>query len=350
MRFEPAGIPWAWYSDPEILRLEQERIFGRSWQYVGHTGQVEKPGDVVVAQAGAIPVLVTRDEAGELHGLLNVCRHRGSIVVDEPGNRKSLQCPYHAWTYGLDGALRAAPRAEREGGIDLAALSLVRLALGRWGPFLFVNPEPGASPLAELLGELPELVASAGIDVDRLRFHHRGAAELAANWKLVCENFLECYHCPVAHPGFSALVDVSPEAYGLEQGRWHSSQLGSVRQNGRGLDVDGNVEHGQFHFLWPNLVLNIYPGRANLSLGPIAPLAPERTGRFLDYFFGEEVEQRWIDELLAFDEQVGREDAALVERAQRGVRAGVVEHGALLPQSERLIVHFQALMAEALAG
>ena len=157
---------------------------------------------------------------------MNVCRHRGSTVVEGAGNRKTLQCPYHAWTYGLDGRLRAAPRADFELG-RTSALEPVRLE--RWGPFLFVNADADAEPLADWLGPVPAQVAELGLDVDALQFHHRAEWSVAANWKVVAENFLECYHCAVAHPGFSALVDVSPDAYRLEVGRLHSTQIGPAR-------------------------------------------------------------------------------------------------------------------------
>ena len=106
--------PWSWYSEREVWALEQERIFARTWQYVGHAGMVERPGDFFTARAGRIPIVVTRAEDDETRAFVNVCRHRGSTVAEGAGNRKTLQCPYHAWTYGLDGRLRAAPRADFE--------------------------------------------------------------------------------------------------------------------------------------------------------------------------------------------------------------------------------------------
>ena len=201
------SLPWSWYVDDAVLRAEQERIFRRAWQYAGHLGQVAEPGSYFTGRAGLLPVVVTRDREGALAAFVNVCRHRGFQVAQGEGRRASLQCGYHAWTYGLDGRLRAAPRAEREPGFALGELSLVPVQVDNWGPFVFVNPDGEAPPLADTLGELPELVASAGLDLDALRHHHRAESELDANWKIVCENYLECYHCPVAHPGFSALVE-----------------------------------------------------------------------------------------------------------------------------------------------
>jgi choline monooxygenase len=342
------SLPWSWYADPEILRREGERIFARAWQYVGHTGEVPAEGSYFATAAGQIPVVVTRARDGELRGFVNVCRHRGHVVASGGGQRETLQCPYHAWTYGLDGALRAAPRSDREPGFDFAELGLRPVQVDTWGPFVFVNPDTGAAPLADALGDVPERLAEI-IDVDTLQFRFRAEFELEANWKIACENFLECYHCAVAHPGFTAAVDVSPDSYRLEAHGLVSSQLGPLRQNGDSFLVGGEVPRSQFHFLWPNFGINVFPGQPNLSCGPILPLGPERTGRFLDYFFAPDADQAWIEELIAFDDQIGREDRALVEGVQRGVRSGVLPEGRLLSESEQLVAHFQRLCAHALA-
>lgn len=343
-------IPFSWYSDPAVLRLERERIFGRTWQYAGRADQVSEPGSFFTCDLGGIPVVVVRDGEGTLRAFLNVCRHRGSLVCEGEGRRASLQCPYHAWTYGLDGSLRAAPRADREPGFDRDALGLVPVSVDAWGPFVFVHPEADAAPLAETLGELPQLLAGAGLDVDSLVFLRRSRSTYEANWKVCAENFLECYHCQVAHPGFSKVVDVSKDAYTLSESPTFSTQVGPVREAWQGdFDPRGPVERGQFHFLWPNTTINVMPGHPNLSIGPIVPTGPEQTARFLDYFVGPGVEQAWVEELLEFDDQVGREDTVLVERVQRGLRGGGVEHGHLLVESERLIGHFQRLLVDAIA-
>jgi choline monooxygenase len=327
------SLPWSWYSDPDVLRREQERIFRREWQYVGHAGQVEAVGDRFAAWAGEIPVLVLRAGDG-VRAFLNVCRHRGSLLVDGDGSGKSVQCPYHAWTYDLDGSLRAAPRSEREPDFDPEGLSLVKMRLEAWGPFLFVNPDEEAPPLANTLGPVRDLVA-----VDGLSFHSRDDYELAANWKIACENYLECYHCPVAHKGFSAAYDVDPDEYRLERSSAHVlSQFAPSRAEGE----------AQFHFVWPNLKLNAYAGTPNLSIGPLLPAGPERSTGFLDYFVAPDADPGWVDELLEFDRQVGAEDSALVERVQKGVRSGMVAEGRLLGKSEQLVARFQELVADAI--
>jgi nitrite reductase/ring-hydroxylating ferredoxin subunit len=332
--------PWSWYSERDVWEREQERIFASTWQYAGHAGQVARAGDFFTARAGRIPIVVARGEDDETRAFLNVCRHRGSTVAEGNGNRLTLQCPYHAWTYSLDGTLRAAPRAD----FDLAELPLVQVRLENWGPFLFVNADNAAEPLLEMLGELPAQVAELGLDVDTMRFHHRAEWSVDANWKIVSENFLECYHCSVAHPGFTALVDVSPDAYRLEEQRWFSSQFGPVREVS-----DDPIARSQFHFVWPNTGINVFPGQPNLSIGPILPAAPGRTDRVLDYFFAPETDAAWIAELLELDDQIGREDAALVVRVQDGVGSRALDEGRLLGKSERLVAHFQELVREFLA-
>ncbi len=331
------STPWAWYRDPAVLEREEDAIFRRTWQYVGVLGE----HNVVPGWAGRVPVVVMRDEKDAERAFVNVCRHRGSIVVEEPGERKTLQCPYHAWTYGLDGSLRSAPRGEELG--DRSDLSLVEICLAAWGPFRFVNLDGEAQPLDEVLGEVPAMLASGGIDVDDLSFHHRVDWEVGANWKIAVENFLECYHCAVAHPGFASVVETSPDRYRLESGTWHLSQFGQLKE------PDGApLPEGQFHLVWPNTGINVFPGRPNLSIGPIFPLAPDRTRRILDYFFAPGETEDWIAEFLEFDDEVGREDARLVESVQRGAGSGVIPEGRLLPESEQLVAAFQARLRDAL--
>jgi len=336
-------LPFTSYSDRETLTLEREKIFARAWQYVGHLGQVERPGDYFAAAVGHVPVVVLRDEAGELRAFLNVCRHRGSEVVQGSGNRKTLQCHYHAWTYRLDGELVSAPRSEREPGFDPEGLSLLPVGLDTFGTLLFVNPDPAAPPLREVAAEIPQSLASGGIELDALVFNRRVDFSLEANWKVVIENYLECYHCPTAHPDFSRAVDVHPDRYVLETGRWSSSQYAKSRNR------TAAIATGQFHFLWPNTRINVFPGVPNLSIGPALPAGPERTTGSFDYFFGRGVSETEIEELIAFDTQVGAEDRVLVESVQRGMRSGVLDHGRLLPESERLIAHFQTLVRDAYA-
>jgi choline monooxygenase len=342
-------IPWEWYVDPAVARLEQQAIFGRTWQYAGHAGDLAEPGSFVATRAGHVPVVLVRGRDGELRGFVNVCRHRGYVLCDGAGRRETIQCAYHAWTYDLDGSLRNAPRADTEPGFDRSGLGLLPVSVDTWGPFVFVNPDRATAPLAEHLGELPRLVAEGGVDVDALVFHQRAEGEYDANWKVCVENFLECYHCAVAHPRLAKAIDVGQASYLLEEHPTFSSQYGPPKNGGGGVyDATGEIERGQFHLLFPGTVVNVMPGRGNLSIGPVIPLAPERTYRFLDYFFVPGTEEQWIADFLELDDQVGAEDRVLVERVQEGMHSGVVRDGYLLPESERLIAHFERLLVEAL--
>jgi len=221
-------LPYGWYTDPGILERERERIFRSAWQYIGHTGQLGHPG-YFAAAVGRTPVVVTRDRDGVVRGFVNVCRHRGFALADGESSRETLQCPYHAWTYGLDGRLRKAPRSDEEPDFPQDELGLVPIAVDTWGPFVFANVGPDPEPLADALGSLPAQVAELGLDVDSLVHYSRWEAEVAANWKIVSENFLECYHCQVAHPSFSELIDVTPEAYLLSTDGRLSTQHGPPR-------------------------------------------------------------------------------------------------------------------------
>ena len=193
--------PWSWYEDPEIARLERERIFRRSWQYAGRYDELTAPGSFAATHAGGLPVVLTRDRDDALRAFANVCRHRGAVVATGAGERGTLQCPYHAWTYGLDGCLRAAPRTRDDPDFELDGLGLRPLARRALGTVRVRQPRRRRPPLEEALGDLPAVVAAHGLDVDALRFHHRVEYEIRANWKIALENYLECYHCQLNHPG-----------------------------------------------------------------------------------------------------------------------------------------------------
>jgi choline monooxygenase len=349
-----AGLPASWYTSAEIAARERERIFRRAWQYVGRAEQVGAPGDYFTAALGGVPVVVVRADGG-LRGFVNVCRHRRHEVVQGAGNGKTLQCPYHAWTYDLDGRLRAAPRSQHEPGFDRADYPLLPVSVDRWGPFLFAHLDRDPPPLAGVLGELPEIVAQSGLALEGLRFRDREVWTAAANWKVMIENFLECYHCPVQHPAFSAVVDVDEDAYRLRGYRWFSSQVAPVRPSaleGRGRKpayaVRGAVTEAQYHYVWPNLTISINPGPPNLSLDVWLPDAPERTRGFSEHYFGPGVSEPDMSAMVEFNRQVGREDDALTDSVQRGLRAGLPAESRLLTQSEHLVIHFQALVRAAL--
>jgi phenylpropionate dioxygenase-like ring-hydroxylating dioxygenase large terminal subunit len=348
-------LPAAWYGDEDVWALERERIFACTWQYAGRTDQVASRGTFFVSQAGHVPVLVVRGRDEELRAFVNVCRHRGHPVASGEGCRETLQCPYHAWTYDLDGSLRRAPRAEREPGFDPEGLSLHPVSVEAWGPFVFVNPDIDAAPLDETLSDLPTVIAEGGVDLEGLRFHSHYEWEIKSNWKVAIENFLECYHCPVAHPGFSKVIDVDPDAYDLTVAAAYSSQVGRVRasalaDNGKdGRYVPrGEVKQAQYHFVWPNTTINVEAGPANVSIERWVPNGLRSTIEVTDYFFADGVPEDQIQDVIDFGTQVGTEDLVLCESVQLGLDTRMVTQGRLMRESEQLIHDFQLKVVAAL--
>jgi len=348
------SLPASWYTEPGIVERERTRIFRRAWHYVGRAERVGKVGDYFTASVGDMPIAVVRSESA-LNAFVNVCRHRRHEVVTGAGNLKSLQCPYHAWRYDLDGRLRAAPRSEHEKGFDRTAYPLLPVQVETWGPFVFVNPDLAAPPLSRLLGDLPRIIASSGLVLDGLRFRQREEWESDANWKVMIENFLECYHCPVQHPSFSTVVDVDEDTYSLRAYEWFSSQVAPVRRSaleGRGrkppYDARGAVTQAQYHYLWPNFTVSVNPGHPNLSVDVWIPDGPERTRGFSEHWFGPDVPEQFVREVIAFNKLVGAEDDRLTSSVQRGLRAGLPAQGRFLVRSEQLVIHFQKLVLSAL--
>jgi choline monooxygenase len=196
------------------------------------------------------------------------------------------------------------------------------------------------------------IIARSGLDLGRLQFHDREEWQADANWKVMIENFLECYHCPVQHPGFSTVVDVDEDAYVLRPYEWFSTQVAPVRRSaleGRGrrpaYDVRGAVIQAQYHYLWPNLTLSINPGHPNrrrrVGAGGLSARGFSSTGSARR----PEAARR---EIIEFNHQVSREDDRLTDSVQRGLRAGLPARGRFLTRSEHLIVHFQKLILDAL--
>jgi phenylpropionate dioxygenase-like ring-hydroxylating dioxygenase large terminal subunit len=347
-------LPATWYTDPATFARERARIFQRSWQYAGLAEQLARPGDFLTCRVGAVPIVIVRDTTGTLRAFINVCRHRGSeLVLEGCGNRATLQCHYHAWTYNLDGSLRAAPGEKGEAQFDRDAYPLIAAGVETWGPFIFVNADATARPLAETLGELPALVTATGVRLDAVKRRVRREFTIAANWKVVVDNYLECYHCPVAHPSFSDLIDVNN--YHVTEYDWFSTQTGPVKESARTgqsgpYAVSGRVDAGFYAYLWPNFMVNIYPGEGNVSLNSIQPLAVDRTLAIFEYCFVDAVSEGEAGDFVRFIDQVQDEDTVLCESVQRGLGSGYFDQGRLMLSRENGLRHFQRLVHRALAG
>jgi len=346
-------LPAAWYTDSALFAAERARIFRRSWQFVGFTEQLAKRGSFFTTRLSDVPLILTRDQQGELHAFVNVCRHRGSeLVLAESGCRQTLQCHYHAWTYNLDGSLRAAPGSKDERDFNPDDFGLIALPVATWGPLIFVNPDHSAGPLETTLGELPQLTVASGAKLGALHRRVRHTCAIAANWKVIVDNYLECYHCPVAHKGFSDLIDVNQ--YAVTEYAWFSVQGAARKASQTGPNhqdpyaAQGDVQAGFYAYLWPNFTLNVYPGHGNVSINSFIPLTPDRTLVVKDYCFLDEVSPDEEADFISFIDQVQSEDTVLCESVQRGLSTGYFDQGRLMMRRESALRHFQQLVYRAL--
>jgi phenylpropionate dioxygenase-like ring-hydroxylating dioxygenase large terminal subunit len=350
------SLPARWYTDPSITEREITQIFRKSWNYIGPLSELTALGDYITGYAGGVPVVVVRNERG-LAGFVNVCRHRRHEVMKGRGNAAMMQCGYHAWTYDLAGGLRRVPRSTAESNFRLEDFPLLPIRAEALGPFVFVNLDASAAPVQACYGPLLDLIASSGVALDTIELHSRQDWQSHANWKTMLENYLECYHCPVAHPGFSAAIDVRPDAYKLTAHGWFSSQSGQVRSSAlegnskiKLYDLAGPVAQSQYHFLWPNMTININPGFANLSVDVWIPDGPNATKGFSEQYFGPGVSEDFARALIAFNKQVAEEDDRLTDSVQRGLLGGLPDRGRFLTSSEHLVVHFQRMVVRAMNG
>jgi choline monooxygenase len=347
-----ATLPASWYTSPSVFRQETHAIFNRSWQYACRLDEVAQAGDYLACRVGTIPVVVVRNRNNAIAAFVNVCRHRGAEIVLEGsrGNRNTLQCHYHAWTWGLDGRLRAAPGAEDDPCFANEAFPLLPVAVAVLEQFIFVRPDPQAPAWDETVGELPQILAASPLPLTALQFRERRTYDLRANWKIVVENYLECYHCAIAHKGFADLIDL--QDYTIVPHRYFSTQRGPVKASASAraeaacfLTAEGGQE-GIYNYLWPNFMVNLYPGRGNASTNLILPIAPDRTLAVYDFYFAEGMPEAAA--MVAFIDKVQQEDIILCESVQRGLASGCYDHGQLITRFERGIQHFQRLVFEAL--
>ena len=344
------------YADPRYLEAEREQIFRRSWQYLCHEEKLREPGSFLAAGVQGRSIVAIRGEDGTLRAFYNVCKHRGHELLKGSGTTRTITCPYHAWTYGLDGRLRRARRCELIEHFDPDGISLTPVQVEVFCHLVFVNLDPEAAPLAEQTGNLAREVTGYAPDLADLVFAHRLTYTVRANWKAVVDNFLECYHCPVAHRDFVTLVEM--DTYKVTtHGLWSSHMARAGRQQNHAYGVAGaSVTDHAVWYLWPNTTLMRYPGRGNFMVWRFIPAGPEETYEEFDFFFesapptGEEMEAiRFIDEVLQ------PEDIGLVESVQRGMKTPAFERGRYLvdPQgsglSEHAVHHFHGLVLEAYA-
>jgi phenylpropionate dioxygenase-like ring-hydroxylating dioxygenase large terminal subunit len=343
-------FPARWYSDPAIYAFELDRIFTRSWVYAGPLDKLARPGDHIVCHAAHVPLLVTRDKNDEVHAFINVCRHRAFPVAVEDGNRSTLQCAYHAWTYNLDGSLRAAPRSERERCFNREDFSLLPAAVETWNGLVFVNPDPDAPPLREAYPELFSLAEERALDFHDYRYHDRFTYEIPANWKVWVENASECYHCPTIHKdSFSDAFDDHADVYEYVDGNRILGQFTAYNPRAKTYAHPAREGDRQFRyiFVWPFTTLVqddwvAFPG-------VIIPTGPETCRFMADMFVHPEVSSEQAEEWVEMWNQTIIEDTEAVLLQQPGLRSQMVPHGRLMPASESAIARFHRMVWESFA-
>jgi len=326
------ALPPEVYVDQEIAGREQQAIFARSWQLVGHSADLREAGRFATVQVGAESALLIRGEDGELRAFRNVCRHRASRLREGRGEcGKALRCPYHGWTYRTDGSLIGVPEGRGFAGLDKSTLGLMPARVEQFAGFVFVNLDLDASPLADGLDGLEERLAP--YDIPAMERFSESTSSQPANWKIVADNYLEGYHVPIAHPGLMRLLDY--QRYTVELGEGYVFFEVPLRDKPSGNRLErayqrmvrpmpglGPADRGvwRFVFLWPNTTIDLYPDQ--VSTWQINPTAIDATHDVWACYRTERPSAalRAVQRLNhRLNIAVADEDADLVARVQAGM-------------------------------
>ncbi|MEU7691202.1 MULTISPECIES: SRPBCC family protein [Microbispora] len=342
------------YTDPRWLDVDLRAIFARTWQWICHVEKLASPGSYVSATVAGMPIAVVRDRDGALRAFYNVCKHRAHELLTGSGTTRNIVCPYHAWTYALDGRLKAARRADAMETFDKNEICLDQVRVEEFGGFVYVNLDADAVPLAEQAGDLAADIAKWAPDVAELTFAKRLTYDIASNWKNVIDNFLECYHCHIAHKEFVDLVDM--DTYEVKtHGIWSSHFAEAGTHDNAAYDVAGaSVTQHAVWWLWPNTCLLRYPGRGNFMVLQVIPAGPGRTLETWDFYFETaELLDAEVEAVRYIDEVLQQQDITIVESVQRGMNTPAFDQGRIVYDpsgsglSEHGVHHFHGLVLDA---
>jgi choline monooxygenase len=333
-------LPARLYTDPVCLALEKERIFARTWQVVGRVDQLREDGAFVTTDIGDEPIVVTNDK-GTLRGFHNVCLHRGGPVASGCGKRKTLQCKYHGWTYSLRGDLLKAPEMEGVAKFSPSEMRLHAIQVDTFGPLVLANLDPKAAPLATFLEDIP--ARTARFDLASMKYVTRRNYEVACNWKIYVDNYLEGYHVPLVHPGLHKELDY--DAYRVDTKRYYSYQHAPVRASAPTYAGEDRVD---YFWIFPNLMLNVYFGQMQTNV--IVPLSHDRTLTIFEWYAASPPEDPSRDaewtKLSAFSHEVQEEDIAICEAVQKNLRSRAYDRGRYSVKRENGVHHFHGLLHE----
>ena len=360
--FDPAPeraytLPSAYYVDPALHDREREAIFFRSWQWAGLGADVTAPGAYFTCRVLDQGVIVIRDRDATLRAFYNVCQHRAHELLEGKGHATVITCPYHAWSYHTDGRLRSARESDKVAGFDAEAFCLVPVQVEAFCGFVYVNLDLGAAPLVGQSDGLAAEIRSFAPDLSGLVHAHSLHYDIKANWKVVIDNFLECYHCAVAHPAFGEFVDLSSYRI-VTHGIWSSHHAGTYARPNAAFDTSGaEFQHHAVWWLWPNTCIMRYPGANNMIIMRMAPDGVDRTVETLDfYFLAPEPDAMQREAIAYFDNTLQPEDVGICESVQRGLGGRGYDRGRFIVNpvrdgnSEHGVHHFHSLVLGALAN
>jgi len=332
---EASTPPASWYSDPRILELEQRTVFSRSWQLVGRADQVRESGEYVSFEVAGEPVVVVRGNDKILRSFFNVCRHHAAAVVTRPeGKAQNLRCPYHGWTYNLQGALVLTPEFGGVANFDRGANGLVPIQSVEWQGWVFVKLDPGGPSLEGFLGKsLIERLEH--LNLEQLRWFERRRYTLNCNWKVFVDNYLDGgYHVPHIHGTLNSVLDYTN--YTIETRERSCLQSSPIAAN-KGDEKTAAVRAGKrayYYWIYPNFMINIYDGVMDTNF--VMPRSVDRTEVIFDYYFADVSESVREKNLasIAVSEQIQAEDVAICESVQRGLSSRSFNTGRLSVRRE----------------
>ncbi|HKB03465.1 MAG TPA: SRPBCC family protein [Gemmataceae bacterium] len=340
-------IPNTWYTSSEVAATERVAVFGATWQMVGRAAQVTDPGSYLTADVAGEPVLVVRGDDGVLRAFFNVCRHRAApLLTDACGTATKLRCRYHGWTYDLAGKLRGTPEFDGVQEFNKEDNGLVPMAVAVWGPFVWVHLDKPKEAVEEYLAPLPEW--SHG-KIDGLKFARRVEYELACNWKVYVDNYLDGgYHVNTVHPALAGVLDYTGYKTTVHA---HSSVQTSPMKPGDPNDPATKTRTGTeaaYWWVFPNFMLNSYAGVMDTNL--VQPLGPDRCKVIFDYYFAAATPAGFIDQSVGVAHQVQVEDVGICEEVQRGLNSRSYTVGRFSVKREAGGYHFQQLLARFLSA
>ena len=331
-------MPARYYTDPLVYEREKEAIFARTWHYIGHESHVRDPGDYLTLEIADESVFVMRGDDGRLRGFYNVCRHRAHRLLDGAGNAATIVCPYHAWSYRCDGSLRHARFADRMEDFNPDEFSLPQIRVESLGGLLFVNLDPRPPPLAEVAAGMADDLRTHVPRLDQLRpiesFAFDAGGAWKANWKVVVDNYVECYHCAKAHPALADLMVMGSYRHEVHE-HWARQLSPRVRSDNSAYRVGegDDVRVAAYWYLWPTTSIWLVPGAANLFVLAMMPGDHETTvfsgHRYATDDAPDPARTAYLNETL------GPEDQGLCESVQRGLRSRSYDQGRLMVDSAR---------------